>query len=421
MRRVYKYRLYPTKGQRAAMVSILERLRQLYNAALLERKKAYENWKKSISKKEQEHQLKAIREDHPEEYGSLHFHLLQDVTTRIDRTFKAFFRRAKLAKEGKLKTKSKKPRKPTKPGDPPKKKKSNVGYPRFKGRGRYRTFTFKDIAHRNGAYILENGKRVHLSGVGDVKVRLHRPFEGVVKQISITRTNYGHWYVEYVCDNVPAKPLPPTGEATGIDLGIETFAALASGELIPNPRCGKQAERAVAKAQRRMSRRKKRSNRWRKAVAIVAKRKAAEKNRRNDHHHKVALDLVQSFDIICVEDLNILGLARGWLSKQVHDAAWGTFLQMLKDKAESAGRELRKVDPSGTSQICSRCGAIVPKDLSVRVHRCPYCGLVLNRDVNSARAVFERGMGGPFVEADAEMRRLKKREAPTSAAELRCA
>lgn len=386
MRRVHKYRLYPTRAQADAMISILGLLRHLYNAALQERRDAWQKHRVSITKKSQDHQLKGIRED-ASEYKAIHSHLLQDVIKRLDLAFQAFFRRVRA-------------------GQTP-------GYPRFKGRDRYRTFTFKDVAHRNGAHVLNGGRRVHLAGVGDVKVRLHRPFEGIVKQISVTMTGYGHWYVQYVCDDVPARPLPLTGEATGVDVGIETFAALADNELIPNPRYGKAAERQVAHAQRRQSRRVKRSGRWRKAVRIVAVARAQEARRRDDHHHKVALDLVRRFDTICVEKLNILGLARGWLAKQVQDAAWGSFLGKLKNKAESAGRELRWVDPRGTSQECSGCGATVSKDLSVRVHRCPACGLVLNRDVNSARVIFARGMGSPFVEAD---RRPVKREAPSSAA-----
>ena len=391
MRRVYKYRLYPTRKQCAAMDSTLERLRHLYNAALQERRDAWQKQRLSISKKNQDHQLKAIREDDPE-YKALHFHLLQDVTKRLDLAYQAFFRRVKA-------------------GQMP-------GHPRFKGRDRYRTFTFKDVAHRNGAYVMNNGKKVHLSGVGNVKVRLHRPFEGVVKQISVTKTGYGHWYVQYICDDVPAKPLPPTGKATGIDLGIENFVALPDGEMVPNPRYSKAGAPHVAIAQRRQSRRVKRSNRWRKAVRLVAVAKAKESRRRDDYQHKVALDLIQRFDIICVEELNILGLARGWLRKHVYDVAWGSFLGKLKDKAGSAGRELRWVDPRGTSQRCSRCGTVVLKDLNVRTHRCPHCGLVIHRDTNSAREIFFLGMGRPFVEADAPFsaRRLMKREAPTLAA-----
>ena len=370
------------------MISILELLRYLYNAALQERRDAWQKYRLSISKKSQDHQLKAIREDNPE-YKALHFHLLQDVTKRLDLAYQAFFRRVKA-------------------GQTP-------GHPRFKGRDRYRTFTFKDVAHRNGAHALNNGKKVHISGIGDVRVRLHRPFEGVIKQISITKTGYGHWYVQYVCDDVPAKPLPPTGEATGIDLGIENFVALPDGENVPNQRYGKAAACHLARAQRRQSRRIKRSNRWRKAVRLVAVIKAKEARCRDDYHHKVALDLIRRFDTICIEKLNILGLARGWLRKQVYDVAWGAFLGRLKDKAESAGRELRWVDPRGTSQRCSRCGEVVPKGLNVRTHRCPYCGLVLHRDTNSAREIFFLGMGSPFVEADAPFaaRRLLKREAPT--------
>lgn len=363
MRRVYKYRLYPTKSQVVSMVGILVLLRHLYNAALQERRDAYRHHGLSITKKDQEKQLKAIRGDDPE-YKAIHFHLLQDAITRLDRAFQAFFRRVKN-------------------GETP-------GFPRFKGFDRYRTFTFKDVIHRNGAALIDNGKRVRLAGVGNVKVRLHRPFEGTVKQVSVTRTGYGHWYVAFVCDNVPAKPLPPSDERVGVDVGISTFAALSTGEMVSNPRIGEKAAKAVAKSQRRVSRRKRRSNRRRKAVIVLAKARDCETRRRTDFHHKIALDLIQRFGVIAVEKLNIRGLASGWLAKQVHDAAWGSFISILESKAESAGREVVKVDPRGTSQECSSCGKEVRKGLAVRTHRCPHCGLVLDRDVNAARNILSR-------------------------------
>lgn len=363
MRRVYKYRLYPTRAQAVAMVGILDMLRHLYNAALQERRDAFRLRGLSIKKGDQEKQLKAIREDDPA-YKAIHFHLLQDVTKRLDLAFQSFFRRLRNGEE--------------------------PGYPRFKGRGRYRTFTFKDVVNRNGAALVSGGKRIRLAGVGNVRVRLHREFEGVVKQVSVTRTGYDHWYVSFVCDDVPAKPLPPTGETVGIDVGISTYAALSNGEMVENPRYRERAGKDVARLQRRVARRKKRSNRRRKAVRLLAKARDCERRRRTDFQHKLAFGIVRRFDVIAVEDLNIKGLAKSKLAKQVNDAAWGAFLSILEDKAESAGREVVRVDPRGTSQECSSCGREVRKSLAIRTHRCPHCGLVLDRDVNAARVILSR-------------------------------
>lgn len=364
MVRVYRYRLYPTRVQDETMRQTLYRLRELYNSALQERRDAYRKLGKSFSAYEQMAELREVRELRPD-YAVIHTHLLQDVITRLDLAYRAFFRRVKA-------------------GEKP-------GFPRFKGRGRYNTFTFKDAANNNGVKLLCGGKRVKLAGIGNVKVKLHRPMGGTVKQVSVTLGGDGHWHIAFVCDGVEAKPLSPTGQSIGVDVGITTFAALSDGTLVANPRPYEAAQRSLIKAQRRVSRRKRGSSRRRKAVVLLAKRHDKVRRVRLDFHHKVALDLVQRFDSISVEKLNVKGLARMRLATQVHDAGWAQFTTILASKAESAGREFTAVDPRGTSQECSRCGASVRKGLGVRIHSCPHCGLVEDRDVNAAKNVKRRG------------------------------
>jgi len=364
MVRVYRYRLYPSRAQHLAMLGTLWLLRELYNAALQHRSDVYRRTGETVSAYTQMRELTGVREVRPE-YGEIHTHLLQDAITRLDRAFSAFFRRCKA-------------------GEQP-------GYPRFKGRDRYRTFTFKDASHNNGVRLAAGGKRVKLSGIGNVKLKLHRPVEGKIKQASVTLAGDGHWYVAFACDGVQPKPLSKTGASIGVDVGITTFAALSNGELVANPRPYETAQRALGKAQRVVSRRKRGSKRRRKAVRRLAKRHDKVTCVRRDFHHKTALDLVRRFDVIAVENLNVKGLAQMALAKQVHDAGWAQFSAILADKAASAGRELVAVDPRGTSQECSGCGAEVRKDLSVRVHECPACGLVVDRDVNAARNILRRG------------------------------
>lgn len=364
MLRVYRYRLYPTRAQDVTLRETLSRQRELYNAALQERRDAYRNHGLSISKGMQERQLKDVRVVRPE-YKSIHTHLLQDTLHRLDKAFKAFFRRVKAGEE-------------------------KPGYPRYKGRGRYRTFTFKDVANRNGVRIVAGGQRVELTGIGRVKVKLHRPIAGTVKQVSVTLNGDGHWYVAFACVDVPADPLPVTGASVGVDVGLKTFATLSTGEEIANPRPFVRAQKRLADAHRRVARRKKGSARRRKAVELLGRQSDRVARARRDFHHKEALKLVRRFDTIKVEDLNILGLAAGMLAKHVLDAAWGLFFTILASKAESAGRELHRVDPRGTSQECSRCGATARKALVVRIHICPECGLVLGRDHNAAINVEKR-------------------------------
>jgi len=338
-------------------------LRELYNAGLQERIAAYRSGRK-ISCYSQQAELREVRVVRPE-FAAVHVHLLQDAITRLDGAYTGFFRRLKRVER--------------------------AGFPRFKGRGRYRTFTFKDARNRNGVAICAGGKRVKLTGIGNVKAKLHRPIEGRVKQASVTLSGDGHWYIAFACDDVQSKPLAAAGQSVGIDVGVTTFAALSTGEMVENPRVYETAQRALAVAQRRVARRKRGSRRRRKAVELLAKRHERIKRTRLDFQHKVALDIVRRFDSISVEKLNVAGLARGRLSKQVLDAAWSQFTTILKAKAESAGREFFEVDPRGTSQRCSGCDTVVPKGLGVRVHDCPNCGLIEDRDVNAANNIKRLG------------------------------
>ena len=373
MVRVYRYRLYPTRTQDAALRETLERLRELYNAALQHRRDAYRNRGEGVSVYGQMRELAGVREVR-HEYASIHTHLLQDALTRLDRAYRAFFRRVKVCET---------------PGRTS--RRTAPGFPRFKGRGRYRTFTFKDAANHNGVRLLAGGKRVKLAGIGNVKVKLHRPVEGRIKQASVSLDGDGHWYIAFTCVDVPAHPLPPLDTSVGIDVGITTFAALSDGTTVDNPRPYEMAQRSLAMAQRRVSRRKRGSKRRRKAVERLAKQSARVQRVRLDFHHKTAHAIVQRFGSIAVEDLNVRGLARMRLAKQVYDAGWAQFATILASKAESAGREFYRVDPRGTSQECSGCQERVPKGLHVRVHACPHCGLLLDRDVNAAVNVQARG------------------------------
>ncbi|MBI5518328.1 MAG: IS200/IS605 family element transposase accessory protein TnpB [Deltaproteobacteria bacterium] len=228
--------------------------------------------------------------------------------------------------------------------------------------------------------------RLRLSGIGNVKVKLHRKMEGTLKTVGVTCDGDGHWYA-LVTREVPRKVLPGTGHQVGLDVGLRAFVATSDGEWVPNPRPLESARLEVERAQRKVSRRSRGSKRRAKAKRLLARAHARVRNARKDFQHKTARTLVVRNDRLAVEDLNLKGLARGRLARPIHDAAWGQFVSILAAKAEEAGRELLRVDPRGTSQRCSACDQQVPKDLSVRVHQCPHCGLVLDRDVNAARNI----------------------------------
>lgn len=266
--------------------------------------------------------------------------VLQDVLRRVDRAFQAFFRRVKA-------------------GEKP-------GYPRFKGRGWYDSFTYPQWG--NGAKL--EGGRLVLSKIGALRFHNDRPFEGTPKTCTIVRKADG-WYACIVCEVAPS-PLPPTGKAVGIDVGLESFATLSNGAQIANPRCYRAAERKLKQAQRRLSRRVKGSNRRRKARELLAKAHLKVKRARQDFAHKTARALVNEYDHIAVEKLNIRGMVRNHpLAKAISDAGWGLFLSILSAKAASAGRVVVEVNPAGTSQVCALCGESVPNRLAVRWHSCP--------------------------------------------------
>jgi putative transposase len=189
----------------------------------------------------------------------------------------------------------------------------------------------------------------------------------------------------FSCADVPVKPLPLTEQETGIDLGLESFATLADGNQIPNPRIFHVAELNLKRAQRRVSRRKQGSKRRRKAVKLLAKAHQQVRRARADFHHKTALALVRQYDTIYHEDLQVANMVKNHhLAKSIADAGWSAFLSILSFKAAYAGKTVVAVPPAFTSQACSGCGVLVQKGLSVRWHTCPDCGTSLHRDHNAA-------------------------------------
>ena len=196
------------------------------------------------------------------------------------------------------------------------------------------------------------------------------------------------------CADVPVHTLPFTGQETGVDLGLESFAPLADGQRIFTPGYYRQAEAYLRRCQRRVARRKKGSHRRRKAVVLLAKAHQHIANQRRDFHHKEASKLVQGYDVISHEDLRVANMVQNHhLAKSIADAGWSAFLSILTFKAAGAGKRVQAVNPAFTSQRCSgpECGVIVQKGLSVRWHACPECGTRLHRDHNAARNILRQG------------------------------
>jgi len=362
----YKAKLSPSAVRKAE--GQLALLCELYNAALEERKTHWDKARQRVTLYAQMRQLAEIRRIRPE-FAEMDCHATRSPLKRLDLAFKAFFRRVKA-------------------GQTP-------GHPRFRSRARYDSVTFYD----NGWKL--DGKRLTLRGIGTAKLFLSRPIEGRVKTVTLRRDRCGDWFVTFCCGDVSVRPLPATGQSVGVDVGLEAFATLSNGGAIPNPRHLASREVEVKRAQRIVSKRRLGGRNRRKAVRLLALRHRKVERARRDFHFKTAHALVQRFDRIAVEDLNVKGLAGGMLAKSVNDAGWGQFLSILASKAESAGRDLIAVDPRYTSQDCSGCGHRVAKPLSQREHQCQECGLCLSRDENAARNILARAGPPPVTSCPA--------------------
>jgi putative transposase len=378
-RKTYKYKLNPTPEQERELERVVMLCRQLYNVALEQRITAWERCHLSVSWYHQGAELKAIRAEFPE-YAAIHSHVLQDVLARLDKTYQAFFRRVQRGEK--------------------------AGFPRFQGRDRYHSFTYKEYG--NGAR-LDNGFVV-LSKIGRIAIRWSRPLEGAPKTVTVSREADG-WYIAFSCADVPCQPLPLTGEQTGIDVGLKVFLVTADGEIVDNPRHFRAAERRLAKAQRRVARRKKGGKRRRKAVALLRRTHQTVQRQRRDFHHKTALALLRQYDVIYLEYLHVHNMSRrpepkpdrnggyqrngasakAGLNKSIQDAGWYAFRVILACKAAWAGKRVEAIPPAYTSQDCSGCGERVYKSLSVRTHVCPSCGLVMDRDENAAHNIRRAG------------------------------
>src|SRR5262245_13378472 len=315
--KTYKYKLKPTSEQERLLDRALMLCRHIYNAAIGERRETWRMRGVSVSYYQQKAELPSIKEAFPE-YAEINAQVLQDMILRGDRAYHAFFRRIEAG------------------GTP--------GYPRYRGRNRYNSLTYPRVGKYCSAR-LDNGSLV-LSRIGRIPVRWSRPIEGAPKTVTIRREADG-WHACFSCADAPVQSLRATGKETVVDLGLEAFSTLSDGTRIFHPGWYRKAERALKTVQRRVSRRKKGSNRRRKAVTLLAKAHQKVRRQRQDFHHKTALALVQQHDTIHHEDLQVRNMVKNHhLAKRIADAGWYGFLIILSYKAACAGRSMVAVDPA---------------------------------------------------------------------------
>lgn len=357
--KTFKYRLYPTPAQEKGMFNTLAVCRHFYNMCLEDRKMAYQLEGHNVTKAEQEKMAIRYRQTFPQA-KTVFSQTLQTLADDLDKAFKAFFRRAKA-------------------GEKP-------GYPRFKGRNRFHSFAFKQF----GVGARLDGRRLKLFGIGRVAVRWHRPIEGQIKTVRIVY-KAGQWFACFACEVSDKPPLPKTGCAIGVDVGIASLITTSDGEKVAHPQFYREGQKRLRILQRSLARKKKGSKNRRKVLLQVQRQHEHVKNQRTDFAHKLSYRLVQDYDLIACENLKIRNMVRNrHLSKSILDAGWGIFKQLLTNKAVDAGRQVVFVDPAYTSKCCSNCGNVFQDfDLSTRWVECT-CGLSLDRDHNAAINILKR-------------------------------
>ena len=385
MRRAYLFRLRPTARQHIALAACVESHRELYNAALQERRDAWSRSKTRINYGDQSAQLRDIRLSRGD-HAVWSFSSQQATLRRLNTAFAAFFRRVKAGQK--------------------------AGYPRFKSAARFDSVEWPKDG--DGARWLPEQRRVYLQGIGQVKVHMHRPVVGRVKTIQIKRQGR-RWMLVLSCDEVPTNALPATGQEVGVDVGIVRFATLSDGAGVENPRWGRMSADRLVAAQQRLARANRRSrNRDRKRETVAARhRKIA--NQRKDFHHKQARILVERYDLLVVEDLQIANMlrrakpvpdpdnpglylhngarAKSGLNRSISDAGWGQFVSILRAKAEDAGRTWIEVDPRHTSDGCENCGYAAPTNRVTQADfACQRCAHRAPADEHAARNILRAGL-----------------------------
>ncbi len=317
--------------------------------------------------------------------------MLEDVLKRVDLAYKAFFRRTRA--------------------------KENPGYPRAKGAGAYKSLSVSRSREFKLAWDGEGRfGRLSFRGLSGLRVRMHRSFpeDAAVRRVTIKREGSGRWYAIFGWQvenrKVPEHPRPE--EAVGLHPGLVTYLSTGGGEVYEPPKTLARDRRKLAGRQRRLSRKKKGSRRRERSRVLVARQHEKIRDRRTDFQHKLSRALVNRYGLIFVNRFDVRSMAsednRKYLNARVADAAWSGLLHMVRFEAEKAGGVYVEVEARNAAQECSGCGEVVHKDLSVRVHSCPYCGLTVPCGVNAARNAKKRAVlvlrGGDRVAGPEEPR-----------------
>lgn len=367
MQTAFKFRLYPNRKQRMRMLDVIEGCRKLWNDALSHRMRRWEGERKSTSYGYQCRILMAEMKSNPA-LQNVYSQSAQDVLRRLAKAFDAFFAGSRE-------------------------------HPKFKKYREYGSFTYPQ-AYNGSVKLYPPKKRIFLSKIGNVKIVVHRPIppEAKLKTCTVKCERDGKWYVCLVLDDdtiPPGDALVPASwkSPIGVDLGLNSLIATSDGEKVEPPEFLRKAEKKLKRLQRGLSNKQKRSNNWTRARLKLAAEHVNVSNQRRDFNHKLSRRLVQKYDLVVFEDLQIKNMIKNHaLAKSVMDAAWGQLVAFSEYKAKSAKKFLIKVPPQHSTQECCFCGVFNQVPLSVREFECRGCGRLLDRDRNAARVVLKRGI-----------------------------
>ena len=355
MIRTYKCRAKLSSAGHKRLGEIFRLSTELYNAGLQSRIDCYKRTGKGRSYYDQTKELTEVRAELPE-FEAVSAVAMRGVLSRLDKAYKQFFKHG--------------------------------GFPRFKSSRRWRTIEIND---RAWSMLKREGDKtvLKIKGLPRIVVNSSRelPPNNLLKAIRITRkplrTEVALSYES------PTPEIKPVSNPVGIDMGISKRLTLSTGETVEKREIDRKK---LIRLQRSVSRKVKGSNNRRKAVRLLAKEWQRVSDGERGYLHRLTAELVKMYDFIAVEKLKTKNMLRDkHLARSIQEQTWGTTITLLNEKAESAGVKMVEIDPKGTSQECSVCGATVKKDLSVRVHRCD-CGYVADRDVNAAINILHRGI-----------------------------
>ena len=357
--RSFKFRLYPTRKQSLQMRLHLGICRELYNAALQERRDAWRLAKKSIRYLDQQNALPEVKQSRPD-VAEVHSQVLQNVLQRVNLAFEGFFKRLK-------------------------ENKGKAGYPRFRHQDSYFSMCFSQATK-----VRVEARKLHLPWYGKIKVKAHRLLQGTPKTLTLFLEN-DKWYASISCEmgEKPKIDLKPK-TVRAIDLGLKSLVTDSQGGMIAPAKHYRSAESQLAMTSRKFAASHYKNLKLKNALKALHQK---VKNQRIDFLHKLSNLLLKDTDLLGIEDLKIRNMVKSSnFSKSIYDASWGRLKIILAYKAESAGKLMISVDPTLTSQFCSGCKTKVRKTLGERWHKCHHCCLELDRDVNAARNILARAI-----------------------------